>query len=242
MLELYGIFYSPWSEKARWALDYHRQIYHWHEYTPLVDSLQLMWKAKKWRVSVPILITPWEVIEGSLNIVRYGEKHGRKEKLLPFSHEEEILDIDALCDVAYRASRAIITARVEDNSEAQKALMPQFIPPSYHEFALPLAKVATLYLERKYSFGGVPLAQHKEVLRSVLQELRQKVRKNKTIFESFTLADISVALTLQFVSPVSDHFIPLSPPLREAFTQEDLAEEFSDLISWRNFIYENYRR
>lgn len=243
MHKLYGIYYSPWSEKARWALDYHKISYEWIEFTPIVDNVKLMWQAKKFgRLTVPTLITPFGAVQGSLSIVRYAEKQGRKEKLIPYEKEEDILRLDALAEVVFKASRAIITEKIKDNLNAQKDLLPKFIPENLQDYFTPVASIATTYLGFKYSFSGVPISQQKEVIRSVLQEIRPLVRKNKTILGKFSLADIVVSLMFQFIFPVSNVYIPLTDELREVFTQKDLSLEFSDLIEWRDYIYSQYRK
>src|SRR6185369_10337053 len=57
MTELIGIPYSPWSEKARWALDVRRVPYVSRLYKPLVGEPMLRLALRRWRgaVSVPVL-------------------------------------------------------------------------------------------------------------------------------------------------------------------------------------------
>ena len=56
MNELLGLPYSPWSEKARWALDARKVPYKYKVYAPLVGEPALRFKLKKWSgpVSVPL--------------------------------------------------------------------------------------------------------------------------------------------------------------------------------------------
>ena len=57
MPELLGLPYSPWSEKARWALDARRVPYREVTYAPLLGEPALRLKLKRWRgnVTVPVL-------------------------------------------------------------------------------------------------------------------------------------------------------------------------------------------
>ena len=38
MVDLYSLVYSPWSEKARWALDHHRIAYRRVRYEPVIGE------------------------------------------------------------------------------------------------------------------------------------------------------------------------------------------------------------
>jgi glutathione S-transferase len=51
-----------------------------------------------------------------------------------------------------------------------------------------------------------------------------------------------MASALQGVSAVADDYIPLGPATRAVWTQPELAAEFSDLVAWRDRLYERHRR
>src|SRR5580704_5617991 len=57
VVQLLGLPYSPWSEKARWALDARHVPYADVTYAPLVGELALRRKLGKWTgaVTVPVL-------------------------------------------------------------------------------------------------------------------------------------------------------------------------------------------
>jgi glutathione S-transferase len=50
-----------------------------------------------------------------------------------------------------------------------------------------------------------------------------------------------MAVMLQFVEPVSDRFIPLDPRTRRAWQDPVLAREYTDLLEWRDGLYERHR-
>src|SRR4051812_4751156 len=54
---LVGIGFSPWTQKARWALDHHGLGYRYHEHLILFGMPQLHWQMRKWRepLTVPAL-------------------------------------------------------------------------------------------------------------------------------------------------------------------------------------------
>ena len=55
--ELVSLSYSPWSEKARWALDHHGIEYRNIAYTPMlgVPRLRMRLRAMRAKITVPIL-------------------------------------------------------------------------------------------------------------------------------------------------------------------------------------------
>ena len=58
MSDLYGIAYSPWTMKARWALDHHKIPYRYREHLILFGMPELRWRLKKpfGDITVPLLV------------------------------------------------------------------------------------------------------------------------------------------------------------------------------------------
>ena len=77
MRELYEIPFSPWSEKARWALQLCGVPYVSRAYQPLISELKLRRMLKRWggKVTVPVLRDGALVIDGSYEIARYADAH-----------------------------------------------------------------------------------------------------------------------------------------------------------------------
>src|SRR5690606_17418493 len=78
MRSLVGLVYSPWTQRARWALDHHRVVYRSEPYTPLLGELALRRRLGRFRgrVSVPVLFTDAAVIDDSVAIARHAEAVG----------------------------------------------------------------------------------------------------------------------------------------------------------------------
>ena len=57
MNELLGLPYSPWSEKARWALDVRHVPYRYRVFQPLIGEPALRFKTRRWTgtVTVPVM-------------------------------------------------------------------------------------------------------------------------------------------------------------------------------------------
>jgi glutathione S-transferase len=85
MLTLVGEYFSPWTEKARWALDHHRLEYRYREHVPLLGEALLRVRADRLtgRVSVPLLITDTGPILDSFAIAQHADRIGRGARLSP---------------------------------------------------------------------------------------------------------------------------------------------------------------
>src|SRR5580693_10652149 len=73
-LQLYGMRFSPYSEKARWALDHHRVSFQWHEHVPMAGELALRMRAGSLgkKASVPLAVDGDVVLRDSVAIARHA--------------------------------------------------------------------------------------------------------------------------------------------------------------------------
>src|SRR5262245_28782286 len=94
MLELLGLPYSPWSEKARWALDVRKVPYRYRVYQPLIGEFELRLKTHRFlgAVTVPLLSDEraGEVYDDSAKIARFADTLGEGPRLFPAEHESAI--------------------------------------------------------------------------------------------------------------------------------------------------------
>src|SRR5688572_7159844 len=93
MTELLGLSFSPWSEKARWALDVRRVRYRFRHYQPLIGELELRVRTRRLRgvVTVPLLIDDGgRVYDDSAAIARFADTQGEGPALFPAEHEAAI--------------------------------------------------------------------------------------------------------------------------------------------------------
>ncbi len=110
MTELMGISFSPWSEKARWALDVRRVPYNYRPYQPLLGEPALRWKLGRLtgRVTVPVLTTDdGSVLGDSAEIARWADQHGEGPRLFPSEHEAKIAHFIDLSERGLSAWRAL---------------------------------------------------------------------------------------------------------------------------------------
>ncbi|HEY4056102.1 MAG TPA: glutathione S-transferase N-terminal domain-containing protein, partial [Kofleriaceae bacterium] len=120
MAELLGLPYSPWSEKAFWALDARRITYTRKKYQPMLGELGLRWKTSKWRgnVSVPVFTTDaGEVITDSATIARWASEHGSGPTLFPAGTSDAMIKLLDMSDRGLDAGRARSLLLLVDSPE-----------------------------------------------------------------------------------------------------------------------------
>jgi glutathione S-transferase len=126
---LIGEDFSPWTEKACWALDHHGVAYAFHQYQPLLEEPWLRWKTRNFtgRASVPALVDGREIVRESLQIARYAERAAGAAALFPHGRDTEIERWNDTSDAALRAARALFFTRLLRDDVAQLDNLPPFI-------------------------------------------------------------------------------------------------------------------
>ena len=120
--------------------------------------------------------------------------------------------------------------------EALPASTPALLRPP-----LTVATGLTLgFLRWKYGFGRDGEARM-HALRATLEDLRVALAGRRHLLDVFSYADVAMAVVLQMVKPVADRWITLGPAIREVWTNDELARDFSDLVEWRDGLYAAHR-
>jgi glutathione S-transferase len=240
-LRLYGMSFSPYSEKARWALDHHGITYEWHEHVPMVGERKLRKAAGAvaGKVSVPLAIDGNAVLRDSLAIARHAERLGRGAAL--FTNATAVETWAARSDEALGAARCLLLARTLVDRQALRDSLPGWVPGLLRGLATPLAARATRFIARKYGAEGVAPEVSTAKLRAVLAAMRKALRSRDTILDGFSYADIAMAVVIQMICPVAEQYIALGPARRRAWTEPTLAGEYADLVAWRDAVYAKRR-
>jgi glutathione S-transferase len=242
--ELFTIAYSPWSEKARWALDHHRVQYKERKFVPMLSQpgLRLRLRQFRGRLTVPIFLDGKQVLSDSFEIAKHADHIGGGPTLFPIEKLDDIARWNDHSEAVMSAGRASVMARVRNDPEAQREYVASSIPSALAGALRPLARVGNAYLAHKY-YAGEPGNEDelREATRALLSELLQALDGRAHLLERFSYADIAAAASLQQIAPVHDRFIPLSPAVRRSSTDPALAEEFSSLVAWRDRLYEQHR-
>jgi len=238
---LIALPYSPWSEKARWALDHHRVPYKEEGYLPIFGAPLLRLRRRRWSgpVTVPVLLRDGPALLDSWDIARHAEAVGSGAALFPAAQLDEITAWNKRSEALMAAARMRTTRAVGSDPQALVESLPPVIRKTPAVVQRAVGRVGVRYLLGKYGHltGGDGAAQ----MRPVLETARRALAEREHLLDGFTYADITFALALQFIDPVADRYITLSPASRPHWRFPELAEEFSDLIAWRDGLYDRHR-
>jgi glutathione S-transferase len=247
MPELLGLPYSPWSEKARWAIEARGIVYDRRLYQPLIGELELRRKLRKWSgvVSVPVLLDDdGRAIADSAEIAKWADRRGDGPAMFPAGAEAEVDRFIALSERGMTAGRALSLLRLLEDDEGVLEMVPRALRGVLGARALAKAGIARTL--RKYR-GGRDQKAARAVLAEVLEEVRAALAKApatngdvKTLLGRFTFADVAVAQLLAFVEPPA-FGLKLKDATRRSFTDPVLRERFSDLVAWRDALYDAHR-
>jgi glutathione S-transferase len=243
--KLVSLHVSPWSERAKWALDHHGIAYQVVEHLPIVGERRLrrLVGPGKPRATVPVLIDDGQVLSESWDIAIHADRIGAGSKLVPPEQEPAIRAWIERADAAMQSGRALIMARLHASPGALDEAAPPFVPKWGRPLFRPVARWATGAFIRKYGSKVDATQENTRALRTVLDALRAAVKPGTTyLLGSFTYADIVMATLLQGIAPVDDRFIRLGPETRKAWTNDDVAREYADVIAWRNGLYDEERK
>ncbi|CAN5905327.1 hypothetical protein BH11MYX2_BH11MYX2_17410 [soil metagenome] len=244
MAELLGLPYSPWSEKAYWALDARRITYTRRKYQPMLGELGLRIKTGKWRgnVSVPVFTSDdGEVITDSANIARWASEHGSGPTLFPAGTSDAMIKLIDLSERGLGAGRARSLLQLVDSPDGVREMVPttmRWLPG-----ANAIARYGIRRTARKYQ--GTPdlelaRVQQAAVLDEVRAALGNAKGEPKTLLGELTFADIAVSQVLAFVEPPA-FGLRIAPATRETFGDQILREKYADLVAWRDALYAQYR-
>lgn len=234
---LVGLHYSPWTQRAQWALDHHGIRHAFEPYLPVVGEPLLRLRTRKLggRVSVPVLITPHGAVFDSIAIARHADGIGRGPKLHD-GHEAAVARWTAIGERALEAARGLVLRAIDRSPLAQEESVSLPMPRALKG---PTARFGTFMLGRKYD-AHASEAEAEARVADALEQLRAGL-SGGYLDGSFSLADIVMAGVVQAIAPVSDRFVRLAPGTREAWTRPALAARFADLVAWRDELYEKHR-
>ncbi|ATB28372.1 glutathione S-transferase family protein [Melittangium boletus] len=242
-MRLFGIPFSPWTEKARWALDHHRLDYTFQEHGPVLGELRLraLMRQPTGRVTVPVLEADrW--YKDSFEIARHADGLGGGPRLFPQAHLDEIAAWNTRSEVALAAGRAMFLLGSMDQPRFLDTVLPPGVPAGIRPLLRPLVRRGMESLIHKYKMRE-DAGRHEDVLTSALDALAAAVSPERPyLLGAFSYADIAMAVTLQGVSPVDEAFMSAGLGGREAWSQPRLAERYAGLLQWRDALYAKHRR
>lgn len=248
MLELLSIPYSPWSEKARWALDARAVDYQTRTYLPLLGEpgLRVLLRQPFGRVSVPVLIDGKHVLNGSLEIAKFADTQGSGPRLFPQGSESAIADYDAASERGLAAGRALSLLRMLEDREALSEQVPKQLSKVLGPMGIPIARAGVERTLRKYGAASTSVSEHRTLLASALTSLRADLTRSpgnepRTLLPQFSYADIVMAQVLCFVEPPQSAHFRIGRGSRRTYCDEEMKREFADLLAWRDALYLRHR-
>ena len=240
-----AIPFSPWSEKARWALDHHRVDYREAPFMPVFGELALRLRMRKpvGRITVPVLHDGGHWFTDSFDIARHSDEIGGGSPLFPTDRLEEIGAWNQRSEVALAAGRAILMQGWASTPELATAALPPSLPVALKHLLRPLGQKRLEAFMAKYDIREED-DSHQSVLAAELDELEKALSGRRYLVDdSFSYADITMALTLQQVSPVDPSYIVRMSGLGPAGMNIDaFTRRYANLIAWRDDLYARHRR
>lgn len=229
-LLLVGETFAPWTKKARWALEHCGLAYDYKEYTPTLSEPGLRWRLGQWSgtVSVPMLFVGKRVLRGSWEIAQYANETAGDGRLGDF---ETILPWNELSEAALAESRARVVRGMLNSNQALEESLPGFIPGPLRPSLRFVSRDALHRLDRKYAHL-VKTGALREALERTRDGLAQA--NGDYLQGNFSYADITMAVVLEVITPIARHEPPLGPATDRCWHDPALAEEFEDLLAWRD--------
>jgi glutathione S-transferase len=235
--------YSPWSLRARWALEHHGLSYELVRHEPFLGERKLRRIVGNGptRATVPVLVSREGVITESWDIARYADEHGSGTKLLPDEHVAAIGELTSVANAAMEYGRALIVRALLESDRALEEQLPGYVPAWARPSLRFVARYGTTWFGRKYAANTADSETPRQALRSALRTFRERLHGRPYLFGAFTYADIVLCSILQSIRPPDERYLRLGPASRSVWTQPELAREFEDLLAWRDALYETER-
>lgn len=243
---LWGLSISPWTERARWALDHHQIRYRYREHTPMLGEPALRWRARRresGRATVPLWIDEQRVLADAEAIARLADQRGSGESLFPSEHDATIRELSRDAERAMSSLRALVVAALLADPEAQVETLPPQIPGGLRGPLRGIARAGTRFLGRKYAADLSQLDAHEQSGREYAEQLRAKLGGREFLLgDRLSYADLIAATVINGFAGGDPIRLRNYPAIRRVWTRPTLAEEFADLSSWRDRLYEQRPR
>lgn len=239
--------YSPWSERARWALDARAVAHRRRTYQPLFGEPELRLRLRRLRgpVTVPLLITGDGVLGDSYDIARWADWQGTGASLFPAGQEDQVRRWHEWSERALCAGRAISLSRIVGSEASLRELVPRPLR-RLGGGAVALARFGVARAQRKYGTTARPEQAWREEIAAALEELAQALGADPaagptTLLGAFSFADITAAQALISLVPPEDRYLRMGQETRRAFGDPALLARFPQLAAWRDALYARHR-
>ena len=232
---LIGESFSTWTKKARWALEYCEIDFDYQEFIPTLSEPSLRWRLKqiKGSLSVPMLFTENQVYKDSWEIACYANDQAGDNRL---GDMDTISSWNDLSEAAMAQGRTQVLRALINNNKALEENLPAFIPSFLRGPLRFMARDTVKRLDRQYAhlFKEGSITKAMESTRKALAK-----SGNDYIQGKFSYADITMATVLEVIKPIGKVEPLLGPENQKIWINAALAEEYADLVEWRNRLAAN---
>lgn len=234
---------SPWSERVRWVFDHHALPYKRIDHAPVIGERRLRKLVGPHRgpATVPVLLDGDAVVMDSWAIARHADGLGTNTRLLPDDRLADIRRWNDLADRTMSRARAIVAANMLAIPESLDESTPPGVPALVRRLIRPINRLGIRWFARKYAADITDLEPHVQALRDGLTALRTGLAGAPHLLGELSYADIVMSNLLQGVLPVTHPAMKLGPATRRVWTHAALADEFADLVRWRDELYRQHR-
>jgi glutathione S-transferase len=230
---------SPWSIKAKWALDHHRIRYRLHEHLPLVGEPLLRLRARNWtgRATAPVLVTKSGSIGSSWEIARWADRNSEGKKLIPNEQADVIAEWNARSDAMLEAGRSLLL----QNMLASPAALAEGVPAprALRSSLTGVGALGVRFLVGKYGTKADP-ERSRDEMRIGFRALREALGERDHLLGELSYADIAMVVATFFLRPPRGRVQPMGEATRECWAQPELAEEFADVLAWRERMIDRF--
>ncbi|MEE2786546.1 MAG: glutathione S-transferase N-terminal domain-containing protein [Myxococcota bacterium] len=230
---LYGLAYSPWTYKARWALARKGIEYRYKEYVPMVGKIPLRVALNRWSAPLTVPLMKWDkaILDSSWAIATQADTMVDAPPL-----HTDLPDVQTWNEIADRIlelGRIRISLDILDDEPALRAALPtglQGLPGG-----LFIARTGARYMLKTYPVSTSPseligqMAVH-------LEAVRQGLKAGDFLLGEPTYADMTIASSLQMIDPADTQLIPLDERLHQIWSCTRLKQDFEDLCTWRDMV------
>ncbi len=237
---------SPWTERARWALDHHKLTWQRVVHEPFIGEgkLKKLTQTTSGPATTPCLIEGDQRFTSSTAIARHADATGSGSKLIPAGQESAVERWVENAEHGSRAGRMVITRRLLDQPAALDEQLPAFLPGFVRPLLRPVTRYGTRWFAKKYALDiddKDALAAAEAVACRHIDRVREGLAGRPYLLESFSWADVVSCLLLQAVKPVQHPKYPLRPATRKQWEAPHLVDKYADLLRWRDDLYAQHR-
>jgi len=225
---------SPWSLRARLALDLGRVIYRRRVHGPILGELWLRFRLGRsrqlrpgQRVTAPVLLTEQGAVLDSLDIARLALSG------TPLWPDDPALKAwNRWSEQLLSLGRCATTRRVRADHDALIASLPPALA-GLGPLSTLIGRLGAARILSKYGHAGTD-AELEQQQDALLDQLDGALGGDSTLLGTLSYADLTVAAGLSFIRPPAQLSVPEAA--RGAWTSPVLAKRYAHLLDWRDRV------